>query len=217
MVGQILCVSYIFDPSNNILDFNGTLAIVVSIKEEERKLKPFVPKNSLFRMMQGMFLDESTADVSIDVKVHDTKTSSTVSIHAHSQILQGCAPMLAVLFESPAPADSPARNTRSARKNNSDEEMTSVPITDVKPDVFRLLLWYVYGGSITEGDLKQHAKDIIDAADKYSIVNLKLEAEAVYVESTEITIDNAMDNLLYARCKELRSAQRNSDRFLCRE
>ena len=95
--------------------------------------------------------------------------------------------------------------------------MTSVPITDVKPDVFRLLLWYVYGGSITEGDLKQHAKDIIDAADKYSIVNLKLEAEAVYVESTEITIDNAMDNLLYARCKELRSAQRNSDRFLCRE
>ena len=122
MVGQILCVSYIFDPSNNILDFNGTLTIVVSIKEEERKLKPFVPKNSLFRMMQGMFLDESTADVSFDVKVHDTKTSSTVSIHAHSQILQGCAHMLAVLFEPPAPADSPARNTRSARKNNSDEE-----------------------------------------------------------------------------------------------
>jgi hypothetical protein len=59
----------------------------------------------------------------------------------------------------------------------------------------------VYGGSVAEEDLKEHAKDIIDAADKYSIVNLKLEAEAVYVESTAITIDNALDNLLYSDAK----------------
>jgi hypothetical protein len=74
-------------------------------------------------------------------------------------------------------------------------------ISDVKPDIFRHLLFYVYGGSVAEEDLKTHAKDIIDAADKYSIVNLKLEAEAAYVESIEITIDNAIDNLLYADAK----------------
>ena len=54
---------------------------------------------------------------------------------------------------------------------------------------------------MAEADLKTHAKAIIDAADKYSIINLKLEAEAVYVKSSEITIDNAMDNLLYADAK----------------
>ena len=52
-----------------------------------------------------------------------------------------------------------------------------------------------------EEELKTHTKDIIDAADKYSIVNLKLEAEAEYVKSTDITMDNAMDNLLYADAK----------------
>jgi hypothetical protein len=74
-------------------------------------------------------------------------------------------------------------------------------ITDVKPDIFRHLLFYVYGGSVSEEDLKTHARNIIDAADKYSIVNLKLEAEAVYVKSTNITIDNAINNLLYADAK----------------
>jgi len=32
-------------------------------------------------------------------------------------------------------------------------------------------------------------------------VNLKLEAEAAYVKSTKITMDNVMDNLLYADAK----------------
>ena len=42
-----------------------------------------------------------------------------------------------------------------------------------------------------------------DATDKYGAVNLKLEAEAMYVKETEITMDNAMDNLLYADAKNL--------------
>eukprot|EP00986_Skeletonema_menzelii_P017783 scaffold22011_cov132-Skeletonema_menzelii.AAC.2 len=46
--------------------------------------------------------------------------------------------------------------------------------------------------------MKIHAKDIINAADKYSIVNRKQEAEAAYVKSTEITIETAIDILLYA-------------------
>eukprot|EP00985_Skeletonema_marinoi_P033606 scaffold41722_cov124-Skeletonema_marinoi.AAC.1 len=79
-----------------------------------------------------------------------------------------------------------------------DEEIAAVSITDVKPAVFRHLLHYVYGGSVPGKEMNAHAKDIINAADKYSIVNLKLEAEAAYVNSTKITMDNAMDNLLYA-------------------
>ena len=37
--------------------------------------------------------------------------------------------------------------------------------------------------------LKADAKDIVDAADKYSIVDLKLAAEAALVESTNITVE----------------------------
>ena len=49
--------------------------------------------------------------------------------------------------------------------------------------------------------MKNNARDIIDAADKYGVVNLKLEAEASLVTSTTITIENMLDNLLYASSK----------------
>ena len=60
------------------------------------------------------------------------------------------------------------------------------------------MLCYVYGGSVSEDVLKRDAKEIIETADKYSIVNLKLEAEAAYVESNGITVENAIDNLLFS-------------------
>ena len=48
-----------------------------------------------------------------------------------------------------------------------------------------------------------YAKCIIDKCDKYGVVSLKLEAEVCYVNSTEITMENMMDNLLYADSKNL--------------
>ena len=49
--------------------------------------------------------------------------------------------------------------------------------------------------------LKANAKDIIDAADRYEVVSLKLKAEASFVTSTTITIDNVVDSLLFADSK----------------
>ena len=65
------------------------------------------------------------------------------------------------------------------------------------------MLYYAYGGKLSDEDLKNNAKDIINACDKYGVVHLKLEAETAYVKSTTITIDNMMDNLLYADSKNL--------------
>ena len=62
-----------------------------------------------------------------------------------------------------------------------------------------LCIW----GKLSDEDLKDNAKDIINACDKYGVVHLKLEAEAWYVKSIEITMDNIMDNLLYADSKNL--------------
>jgi hypothetical protein len=50
-------------------------------------------------------------------------------------------------------------------------------------------------------ELKENAKEIIDAADRYGVISLKLEAEACYVKSTTITVENMIDNLLYADSK----------------
>ena len=176
----------ILNQSTNMLDDNGTLAIVVSIKKDNTS--PFVPNNPMSGLITSMFLDEETADVCFEVStayVHDGDDvdevePSPVTFHAHRLILKTCAPMLASLFGS------------------DDEEIVKVSINDVKPAIFRHLLHYVYGGSVEEGELNTHAKDIINGADKYSIVNLKLEAEAAYVKSTKITMENAIDILLYA-------------------
>jgi hypothetical protein len=53
--------SAVLDKSQNILDSEGTLTVGVSIKEKPTDV--FVPKNPLHKMMQGIFLDEATADV----------------------------------------------------------------------------------------------------------------------------------------------------------
>ena len=56
--------------------------------------------------------------------------------------------------------------------------------------------------SLNRGSLHQpnpaNAKEIVDAADKYEVVGLKLEAEASLVAPTTFTMENVMDNLLYA-------------------
>jgi hypothetical protein len=174
------------DKSSDVLDDQGTLAIVVAM--QENAAAPFIPNNPMGSMIMGMFLDETMSDVcfevgaEVDVDDGDEATSSPVTFHAHSFVLKTCAPMLAALF-------------------GYDDETATVSITDVKPSIFRHLLWHVYGGSVPDEELNTHAKDIIDVADKYSIANLKLEAEAAYVKSTKITIDNAMGILLYADAK----------------
>jgi len=81
--------------------------------------------------------------------------------------------------------------------------ITTVSITDLSPDTFKLMLYNAYGGKLSDEELKDNEKDIIDACDKYGFVHLKLEAEAIYVKSSEITMDNMIDNLLYADSKNL--------------
>jgi hypothetical protein len=75
---------------------------------------------------------------------------------------------------------------------------TPIEITDVSPEVFRHLLYYIYGGKIDVDDMKSHAKDIINAANRYGVATLKLEAEAFLVEGTTFTLENVMEHLIYA-------------------
>jgi hypothetical protein len=87
--------------------------------------------------------------------------------------------------------------------SNGDGKVTLVPITDVMPEIFKHMLYYIYGGEVPKDELEGNTRDIIDACDKYGVVHLKLEAEACYVKTTQLSIDDLMDNLLYADSKNL--------------
>ena len=166
----------------NLVD--GTLIVEIRMKKiGETTTTPFIPENPIAKNILSMFNDEESADVIFEVeneKVETTehKRAKTVtSFHAHRNILHTSSALLGELCKSGA---------------------NVLSITHVTPDIFRHLLYYLYGGKIADEELKSNAKDVIDAADKYGIVGLKLEAEAAFVTSTTITFENAIDNLLYA-------------------
>ncbi len=162
----------------------GALTIHVSMQ-----LDQFIPKNPTSSVILKLFDDESSADVVFEICEQQksesesdrkrAKTSTDKLYHAHRLILQHYSPELSALCAT-------------------SDEMSPIVITDVKPEVFRLLLYYVYGGGIRHKEFDGEEKDFIAAADKYGVTNLKLEAEIWYVNNTEITIENVIDNLLYA-------------------
>ena len=172
----------------------GSLVIEVRMKlpTTGSNATQFIPTNPFNKKVLELFMDEETADVVFEVggqqqtkgKRKKAKTTTT-DFHAHRNILKKCAPTLYEMCKS------------------DEGGITTVSITDIKPDIFKHMIHYAYGGKLSGEDLESNAKDIINACDKYGVVHLKLEAEARYVESTEITMDNMMDNLLYADSKNL--------------
>jgi len=173
-----------------------SLVIEVRMKSTstDKSITQFIPTNPINKNVLQKFMDEETADVIFEVNYgscedeedHTNKRSkTTTSVYAHRFILQDVSTMLAELCKPDG------------------EGITTVSISDVKPGIFRHMIYYAYGGKLSDEELKNNAKDIINACDKYGVVHLKLEAEAVYVKSTEFTMDNIMDNLLYADAKNL--------------
>mmetsp|Transcript_19029 Transcript_19029/g.41217 ORF Transcript_19029/g.41217 Transcript_19029/m.41217 type:complete len:410 (-) Transcript_19029:145-1374(-) len=174
----------IIDASNKILS-HGTLTVEVRIKpDDDHCCMNFIPKNAFAQKMLQSFMDETTADVLFEVKGHDG-SSPSITFHAHKIVLQFCAKgsFLASLCE------------------NCDKS-TPVQIPNIDPQVFRQMLYYVYGGNIAASEWKERSKNFIDAADRYGVKDFKIEAEAWYVKHLKITVDNVVDTLDYANTKE---------------
>ena len=168
---------------------DGTLIIEIRMRNvgETTTTSPFIPDNPISKNILSKFMDEESADVVFEVcgKSEEegnagkrVKTSTT--LYAHRLILQDGATSLAEMCKL-------------GEKSNN-----TIPITDVSPEIFHHMLYYLYGGKISDKELKSNAKKIIDATDRYGVVNLKLEAEAAFVTSETFTFENAIDNLLYA-------------------
>ena len=126
-------------------------------------------------------------DIIFEVGEHQSKNNAvkvakiaSVKFYAHCLILKAGSALLAVLCESKGDPTVP------------------IEITDVSPDVFSYILYYIYGGKISDEDMKAHSKDIINAANRYEVATLKLEAEACLVIGTTFSLENVMEHLIYA-------------------
>eukprot|EP00581_Thalassiosira_minuscula_P009629 CAMPEP_0183706746 /NCGR_PEP_ID=MMETSP0737-20130205/3501_1 /TAXON_ID=385413 /ORGANISM="Thalassiosira miniscula, Strain CCMP1093" /LENGTH=368 /DNA_ID=CAMNT_0025934241 /DNA_START=164 /DNA_END=1270 /DNA_ORIENTATION=+ len=140
----------------------------------------FTPSNPCLRSILKLFSDEKTADAVFEVNGQE-------KFYAHRLILQTCAPALAEYFDF---------------DDAKDGGMASAPIHGVNADLFRHMLYYVYGGSVPDKIFSEKCKDIIDIADRFGVGNLKVEAEGWYVKSTPITLDNFVENLYFSDTKK---------------
>jgi hypothetical protein len=133
---------------------DGTLVIEVDMKLVDRT-KPFIPENPSCKIIQGMFLDEEFADIMFEVGGQQSKSNArkkaknlSLTFPAHRLIVRKCSSTLADLCGS------------------AGDKTTPIQIPDVSPDIFHHLLFHLYGGKVADADMKSHAKEIIDTADK---------------------------------------------------
>lgn len=142
----------------------------------------FFPEPSACQTLRELFMEKESADVVFDIK-GDQKTSPKMKFYAHRLILRKASPQLAELCVM-------------------DGSPSHVEIPDISPATFELLLRYIYGHTVTNfGEDISHVKEIIEAADKFEVTNLKLDAEAWYVSKTTFTTENVHEHLQYAESK----------------
>ena len=174
--------STILNESNNILN-KGTLTFVVRIIPNKGYYRDSSAKDfELSKNLFKLFGDNDIADVAFEL--------SGNIFYGHKQILKMQAPELLQLAEQC-------------------DMNTPMPIKDVKPEVFEMMLKHLYGKSIGDKDWKKFSKQILVASDKYGFAALNLEAEAQHVRYMSLSGESAVDELLYAdgnHCLELKYA-----------
>lgn len=198
------------DRSNQLLNYNsygGTLTVLVKVQLfEDRRIESFVPTNNMNVKLLSL-LDSSNPSEEITGQNIEMANAADVTfsvggetIYAHSLILKIAAPSLAYMCDGADP-DCP------------------IPIIGVRRHIFWLVLRYAYGDDIPdavwtakspETDITNEwssllalspALELLDAANRFGVIGLKLLAESKVVE-TEISIESASDLILYADAKD---------------
>jgi hypothetical protein len=173
----------------------GALVIEVRMKEVSDG-STFVPSNpSTCLMLKHLYTEKESADVKFEIcggavetrDGHPTKKLRSSEIfYAHRCILLKAAPQLADLCKA----------------SPDDKSPLLVPLHNVPARAFDALLRYIYGYNIlnVKKDMT-HIKEILETADRFDVVNLKLKAEDLLISSISLDIDNAIDHYLYAESK----------------
>lgn len=174
----------ILDPENGFL-VNGSLTLEIDISIVQPERRTWTPTDAtaakgvcsdLLKILDDA--DPNNADITFAVDGKEEE-GGQVMFYAHRLILTTRSPTLAGLADE-------------------SEHSTPIPIKDVQPSIFRMVLRFVYAGEIPSKDiLDTEAKAIVRAADKYGCTGLKLAAEAA-LASAGITADNAAGLILFA-------------------
>jgi hypothetical protein len=183
---NLLDRSFILDPSINMLN-NGTLTIELRMKSDESKLcSNLIPKNPCSTDLISLLKqnEESPSDITFQVEVISAEKKSYKRHHAHRALLKKFAPSLASLSESY-------------------DNTNPMVVSGVDRIIFGAVLRYVYGNSLNDVDWEKESKNLIDAADRFGVTTLKIEAEVRHLKyCSKFTVDNAVDTLLYADSKQ---------------
>mmetsp|Transcript_27963 Transcript_27963/g.52266 ORF Transcript_27963/g.52266 Transcript_27963/m.52266 type:complete len:387 (-) Transcript_27963:223-1383(-) len=160
--------SRVLSSENNILS-NDALVIDVEIQFISGKRTKFQPTNPAFKNIQQLCECDDHSDVQFKV--------AEEVIPTHKLILTMNAPLLAEFCG----------------------KKKIVTINDTSPDVFRIVLRYVYGKDAPDADVVlTKDKEIIEAANRYEIVSLKMAVEKTLVEQQVINLRNVADWLVFA-------------------
>jgi len=180
---------------NYLVDGNLTVEIDIQVMLDE--LPVWTPTNTVCSDMLKILdsADAENADVLFEIGGGDKVTARSredefQTYYAHKIILSKRAPALAALADDCSPG-------------------TAIPISNVHPALFRMLLRFIYGGEVPGKDvLKEEARDIIKTSDRFGCTGLKLAAEAK-LASAGIAVDNAAELILFAdgmNCAMLKEA-----------
>ena len=176
----------ILDPNNNILK-DGALYIDVTIQVKDKKDDHYDPENKLSQKMMKLLESGERADASF--KVGDS------IFPVHSLILHSNAPILAHHLDQ--------------------EETSNVIIKGRSAAVFQMVLKFVYAEHRpTDLEVFEHGKELIDAANRYELVDLKMIVEHVLVRERILTTKNVCDYILFANAKSCPLLQEYAITFL---
>ena len=183
--------SDILDPSKNVLSDQGNFVVDVSIQALLNEPTVFSPNiqglgRDLLKLLQSDGEGTSAADmVEFEVGKNDTATSQVKKIfRAHRFILSVRSTTLAALAEG-------------------FDRHAPIPIEDVHPDMFQMLLRFIYGDELPpKAIFNKKARDFILMSNRFGCTGLKLAAEAEMV-SSGITTANCAELILFADASNL--------------
>ncbi|KAL7553270.1 hypothetical protein ACHAWF_016525 [Thalassiosira exigua] len=168
---QFIKRSAILNKEHKILSGNALHIDVMLQIKFETDREP-TPSNSVAKKMLQLLESERDADVSFRVE--------TVEFAAHKLILRMNSQILFDLSD---------------QLNDG----SPIAIDGITPAVFRAILRYIYGEEVPAPT--QHHRDILDAANRFGVVGLKLAMETALVDSMAVTFGNAVDWLIFSDSK----------------
>lgn len=96
-----------------------------------------------------MCTDDETTDISFRVEVTDASETPSTELgevfNAHKLVLETCA-----------------KGSILASQCENYDGSEPILIKGIHPEVFHLLLWYIFGGKLSSAEWENHGKDLIE-------------------------------------------------------